>query len=73
MLNNDDDQLDCDWKNHVHNVHHHSEINYRHHNHYVLGCVIAIDVDKDAGVGGDYRANHTDQRHTRKLRRNIKI
>ena len=39
----------------------------------LLGCVIAIDVDKDAGVDGDYRANHTDQRHTRKLRRNIKI
>ena len=39
----------------------------------LLGCVIAIDVDKDAGVDGDYRANHTDESHACKLERNIKI
>ena len=39
----------------------------------VLGCVVAIDVDKDAGVDGDYGANHTDESHTCKLERDIKI
>ena len=37
----------------------------------VLGSVIAIDVDKDAGVDGDYGANHTNESHTCKLERNI--
>ena len=39
----------------------------------VLGCVVAIDVDKDAGVDGDYGANHTDESHTCKLERDIEI